>query len=716
MSQTIFYEGHYGCLAQMITKALSIRRSVLSEQAIGFVQDIPGGLVIEIGNGWVHRRVHGISGRIGTTSLSNMLNGEEYLEETAAEFEITIAGEGQRVTLDYKDFIIKGYETPAWNDDRKTIEVILEAQLNDVPLIVSVFYEALADADFIKKWIVVHPCELDGWTIRSVTLENMRFKEMVEGVTPKPRYPRMHPNHEDNPHVEPDKVDTADPGTPLEFGDSARAVLSYWGYGEGLYFFTESLMGEEIFYRPTGLIMKHKDCVPLTEGLTTGAAIIGGYAGAPELGFKRYNEHLMQHWCSVKDKSVPVVWNTWFVSRNGNRPLLSNYDRNLIVEYIDLMERAGFYDMLQLDLGWESKWPMQADPSKFSIGISEIVKRASEAELDMGYWVNPFSCSYWRSNVEDEHPEWTVPDSASGRSGALSLCVMSDYYDHVSERFNALVSEMNARSIYWDGSDWNIPQCSSRNHDHRDQEELEVEARKRLAKICEDAHSAKPDLLISAFSIPMDNHRLCALDQEQVADSHQYPMGQVELIQRQQFYQMTWEHPYRAIRSGWHGIDWHESGEDNLTKRSLHELMHAEMSMIACGLNLAGASIDLKHAKPEFLDFLAKLFAFRKRFEKYFHVYRHVLSFPDGKMVDGSGHIIDGTGFIVLINPTDDDLIVKLPLNAPELELSSEKKHILSDWSKLESGTPIGSAKIDSAPEIELGGLEVKYIGVNVGF
>lgn len=686
----------------------------MTNKVIGFVQEIPGGMVFEIGNGWMQRRVHVISGKIGTTSLTNALNDEEYLEETKAEFEVKISGEGQLVTLDFKDFTLKSCETPNWSDELKTIEIRLQAEVNDVPLDISLFYEAQADADYLRKWIQVHPCKLDGWTIRSVTIENMRFREMVEGVTPISRYPKTYSNHEDNVHIQPDSVNIEDPGSSFVFGDTSRAVLSYWGYGEGLYFFTESLTGEESFHRPTGLVMRHHDCVPLTEGVTTGAAIIGGYAGPPEIGFKRYSQHLMDNWCTVKGKSIPVAWDTWLVTREGNRPILTNYDRTLLIDYIDRIEKAGFYDTLQLDLGWESTWPMRVDSGKFPNGLSEIAKLANEAGLDMGYWINPFTCSYWRSSVEDEHPEWTVPGSASGRSGALSLCVMSDYYNYVRERFLALVNEMNARSVYWDGNDWNIPVCNARNHDHRDQNELEISARKRLADICNEAHKARPDLMISAFSLPVDNHRLCALDQEQIADTSSFPTIQSELIQRQQMYQMTWEHPFHAIRAGWHGVNWHEAGEDNLTKRPLHELFHAQMSMIACGLAQAGGSIDLQQARPEFTDFLARLFAFRKRFERYFDTYQHVLGFPDGRSVDGSGHIIDGAGFIVLINPTEDDLTLKIPLDAPELELSSEKWHKLTDWSDLVSGNIMDPAKIDSVPEIELTGLQVKYIGVNM--
>ncbi|MCL5105596.1 MAG: hypothetical protein M1133_15995 [Armatimonadetes bacterium] len=676
--------------------------------ATGFTQEIPGGFVFEIGNASIHRRIHCISGRVGTTSLVNVVNGEEYLDETTSEFEITLSGDGQTAVLDFKDFNVEGYETPNWDDNLRTLRINLSAEVNDVRLDISLFYECGADEDFIRKWIEVHPCELDGWAVTNVTLENMRFKEMVEGVTPFSRYPRQSANREDDVHGEPDKADTSEPDKRFDYGDLARAVVTYWGYGEGLYFFTESLLGSEAFHRPTGLVMKHRDYVPLTQGLTTGPALIGAYSGPPEIGFKRYTEHLARRWCCIGDKSMPVAWSTWLVK-------LADYDRAALIDAIEHLRKAGFYDVLHLDLGWEADCPLKADAARFPNGLSEIARRAQEsAGLDMSYWVNPFSCSYWKSGIESEHPEYLVPGKVSGRSGAAALCVMSDYYDYVKRRLVELVTDLNARQIIWDGNDWNIPECRARNHPHRRQDELEVNALKRLADICKAAHEAREDLIIAAFSLPFDNHRLRALDQEQISDTHAFPTGRAELIQRQQLYQMTWEHPFRAIRGSWYGVNWHEAGKDNLAARSFHELMHAEMSMIANGLAQSGGAIDFDQARPEFVEFLKKLFAFRKRFERYFNTYQHVLGFPDGEHIDGSGHIIDGSGFIVLVNPTDSPRSVTVPLDSPELELSTEKKYDLTDWSNLDRPFSIGSVHIKSAPEVELVGLEVKYIGVNV--
>ncbi|MDH7601627.1 MAG: alpha-galactosidase [Armatimonadota bacterium] len=685
-----------------------------NEAATGFVQDIPGGFVFEIGNGWLTRRVYATSGRLATASLVNNLHCEEYLEETRSEFEIEMTGGGRRAQLSSKDFQVTGFRTHKWDDSCRTIEVELETKFEGEPLRISVFYEARAGGNFIKKWIQVHPCSLQDWVIRWVMVEDMKLREMVEGVVPRSRYPRQYDNLEDNVHSEPDKCDTSEPNKRFAFGDFARAVVSFWGYGEGLFFFMQSLLGKEAYHRPTGLLMREREYALLTEGLTTGPAIIGAYAGPPEIGFKRYNEYLMRNWCAVADKKLPVSWSTWLVTFPDNKPLLANYNRDFLLEYIEYIRQAGFFDILHLDLGWEADYPLQVDTAKFPNGIGEIVRRAKEAGLDMTYWVNPFSASYWKSKFEDEHPEWLVPGRVSRRSGATAFCILTDYYDYVKKRFIALATEMNARVIYWDGNDWNIPECKATNHYHKDQDELEVKAWKKLAELCDATHKARPDLLFVCFSLPFDNHRLHWLDQEQISDTYSYPTVQAELIQRQQLYQMTFEHPYKAIWGSWYGINWHDAGDADLSKRPMEELIHAEMSMIGNGIAQAGGGFDLKHAPSEFMDFLKKLFAFRRRFAKYFDVYQHVLGFPDGKSVDGEGHIIDGRGFIVLVNPTRQIQSVRVPLAEPELELDGTKKHELTDWSNLEQGKSMGSFDIDVPPEVELGPLEVKYIGVNI--
>jgi len=474
------------------------------------------------------------------------------------------------------------------------------------------------------------------------------------------------------------------------------------------------LLGSETFDRPTGLLMRQKEFTPLTEGLKTGPAVLGAYSGPVEIGFKRYREYLEQNWCVVGDKPLPFMWNTWLITQSYNRPVESDYDRNLVLDYLDRMSDAGFYDTLHLDLGWEAKWPMAPDPVKFPNGLDEIVRRAHDYGIDMSYWVNPFSSSYWISDVEEEHPEWLNPDKVSVRSSAHAICPMTDYFDYAIRRFVELAVRYNARNIYWDGNDWNIPRCSAENHNHKTLQELEVRAVKRMAELTAAVHDARADITVTAFNLPFDNHKLASLDRQQISDTHEFPTGKSELIQRQQIYQMAFEHPYRSIWGSWYGVNWQEAGENNLN-RPIRDLIHAEMSMIGNGAPQAGASIDLAQAKPEFVEFIRKMFRWRKRFERYFTVYQHILGFPDGENIDGEGHIIAGMGFIILVNPTGQEKSINLPLDEPELEISAGKKYTITDWSTFETPRLLGKIKVTDKLELDFAPYEVKIIGIDIG-
>jgi hypothetical protein len=681
----------------------------------GFELEGPGGYIFEIGNEWLTRRMNCIDGRIGTTSLVHGVSCEEYLEGPIEEFALTLSNNHERCELSFRDFEYVRHSVPRADEEERLLRIDLEADFEGTKLPLSLFYQARADSDFLSKWIEIPPVNLSGWVIEWITLEHLKFPGSVEGVVPFSRYPQKYPSDEDNVHSEPEKVSVDDPRKRFNYVDKSRSVVARWGLEEGLFFFTSHLLGMEEFDRESGLLMRQKEYTPLTEGLKTGPAIIGAYCGPPGIGFKRYTEFLAKRWCVVDEKQVPVVWNTWLVTLKGNRPVVADYGRDLLIDQLKRICEAGFYDDLHLDLGWESGWPMAYDRMNFRNGLDEIVRRAKDCGLDMGFWINPFSSNYWKSDIEDEHPEWLNPTKVSGQSSAHAICPMAtDYYEYVKERFAELVGRYNARVIYWDGGDWNVPHCRALDHHHTNQHELGVKAIKRLEELTKIVHESRPDAMVIGFNLPYDNHRLAALDVEQISDTHSFPTGKSELIQRQQMYQMTFEHPYRAIWGSWYGVNWHETGPDNL-QRPLRELIHAEMSMIGNGACQAGAGIDLEQARPEFTEFLSKLFSWRETFAPYFAVYQHILGFPDGENVDGEAHIIDGKGFLVLINPTEQEKTINVPLDEPELELSIDQKYSITDWSDLENGRFLGRARAGDKFELDLAPLEVKFVGINVG-
>lgn len=680
----------------------------------GYECESPDGWVFEIGNEWLIRRMQCVAGRIGTTSLTHAVSGEEYLAEPIEEFALVLSRGIESRELSFRDFYYTGHSVPSQTADERLLKIDLEAVLDGHKLPLSIFYQSLAGQNFMRKWIEILPSNIEDWVVEWVTVENFKLKDAVEGLAPRSRYPQQFPNGEDNVHLEPDKALTDDPKKRFDFADKSRALVASWGLDEGLYFFTSHLLGSESFDRRKGLLMRHKEYTFLKDGLTSGAAVIGTYSGPPEVGFKRYREFLERNWCVVDEKEIPVSWNAWFITLRNNRPLLADYDHSTILDHLDRICEAGFYDVLHLDIGWEAGWPLAASRDKFPNGLDEIVRRAGECGLDMAFWMNPFSSNYWRSDIEDERPLWLNPGKVAGQSKAHAICHLTDYFDYVKCRFIELVTRYNARVIYWDGGDWNIPECTAEGHEHATLHEQEVRATKRLAELADAVHEARPDALIVGFNLPFDNHRLACLDREQVSDTSEFPTVKSELIQRQQIYQMTFEHPFYAISSSWHGVNWHLAGENNLTERPLRELIHAEMSMIGIGAPLAGAGIDLSQARPEFVDFLRRMFAWRKRFARYFTVYQHILGFPDGENVDGEGHIIDGRGFLVLVNPTNEPKTVNLPLDEPELEISIAHGYEISDWSSFGKPRILGKVRVGQAFDLDFVPMEVRIIGVDV--
>ncbi len=254
------------------------------ELAIGFAQDTGDGLIFEIENDSVIRRVEFAGGCLATSSLVNAANCEEYLEECAAEFELELIGPDGPVTLSSRQCELAGHEWAIWEADVKRIRVDLRCALGNSLLPVSVFYEVRAGDEAITKWLEVGPAQQSKWKLTGVHLERMRLKEMVEGVRTSAKR----------------AVSLEDPHKPerFEYGGESNCVINFWGYHEGLFFFTQSATGSERFSHEAGLLMSESLDADLSEKVTTGASAIGGYDGPQEMGFRRFGEHLARWWAA----------------------------------------------------------------------------------------------------------------------------------------------------------------------------------------------------------------------------------------------------------------------------------------------------------------------------------------------------------------------------------------------------------------------------------
>lgn len=169
-----------------------------------------------------------------------------------------------------------------------------------------------------------------------------------------------------------------------------------------------------------------------------------------------------------------------------------------------------------------------------------------------------------------------------------------------------------------------------------------------------------------------------------------------------QFRQFVWRsYPPYAIGTGWYGVD------------VLQPVERLKLGVVGAISGLPRSGVRrIPDPSPELAAYLKRFFAFRKRFERYFDQYQQVLGAPDGKDIDGEGHIIENSGFVVLFNPSDEPKKVSLPLAEPGLGLAGELR--LSDWSELDSGADIGVAKPGDPVEVSLAPLSVKIIGINI--
>ncbi len=172
------------------------------------------------------------------------------------------------------------------------------------------------------------------------------------------------------------------------------------------------------------------------------------------------------------------------------------------------------------------------------------------------------------------------------------------------------------------------------------------------------------------------------------------------LTARQIMYGAAFILPAKAIMRVW---------EPSGTPETLSEYIFERMSVMACRFDE-----DLLPPKPEFDDFAMRYNTFMGRFREFFENYDHILSYPDGSRPDGSAHFIGNRGFFVLINPTDSEQSVTLPLNEKSLALSAGEVYKLTDFTSLTTPVPMDNATLTAPPTIDLIPREVRIIGVNI--
>lgn len=444
---------------------------------IGFAQETENGGIYELGNGWIHRRIIRLGGAVTTSSLMNVVNGEEYLVESPVEFSIELLGPYEELTLLSSEFEFAGVSTPIWTDEAKQLRFALTAEVSGEILDVVLIYEARATEDRMRKWLEIG--SLIGWEIVDVVLESLQLAGEIESVRPIASIERQEQEI-----------------GRFRYREYSDSVVEFWGCTEGIYALSAADESEVVCNAENRFTVIQTLNCSTENPVITAPAILGAYRGLPEYGFYVYRRAKALE-CKLK--------------------------------------------------------PITLTPPSEPIGIlSTAVMRA---EIYNFAWQNPIAwldSSDLRSWLND--------------AGRLSR----GEYLHIVLSLIGLLRK----------------------------EEMEL-----LENLVPDVESANA----------------------------------------------------------------------------------------------------VKHAR-----------AFSENFGRYFSDYRHLMMEPDGVLVDAHAHFMDESGFIVLVNPSEETVMVELPLNEPGLWLSIVRKHRLADWSSLSIGVPMDDSKTVPAPQIGLAPYEVRIIGVNL--
>lgn len=666
--------------------------------------------ILEFGNAAVKRQVvFSQQGGAYTGSLVNLLTGQEYMGKPGPEFSLELAPEdGNTAVTELTSDQFRLVDAKIVNQDttQSLAQINLTGRFEGNPLNLSVYYEALNGQNFLRKWLVVEPFSAPGWVIKRVTLEDWQPGSDLQPLKPVERYGLTYSNGQPDyiNSVSQQAVNTANPGQRFEAVAESSSVGQRTNGQEGFYFFADSLFGQESFSQDQGLQVGNTDFARPDQPFTSGRSVLGVWQGPPEIGFKSYNDYIYNFYAAIKGKRNPVVFNTWY-------PYETGLDEKLLLDTVDRMQAAGFYDMLHIDAGWQSGAPLSVDPARFPDGLEPVIDKLKANGKTLGLWMNPFSSVYSGlenyDQLREQHPEWVDQADPQKR-----FCPLSGAGNYIRAKLLDLARNWPLEELYWDGSDWNISNCRSADQGWQTPDEEYHATIKFYASLLNDLHAVRPDLQVVVWNGPTNIHWLSAIDQLQLSDIYEPPILSSELIRSQQMYYANYQFPSRGIWGDWYGLSYKRDWEEGLGL-PLNLIEYAEVSMLGNGATQAGASLDLTITPPAVISFLAKLFSWRKQFSEYFQVYQHILNFPDGQAVQGEAHLLNGRGFILLLNPTGEAQPIALPLTEPELELPAAEYN-LSDWTDLTQGKPIGTARPGQTIALTIPGYGYQIIGVNM--
>ncbi len=279
-------------------------------KAEAFLETQGNSLRLTLGTGAIRRVIEVGPQGIRTTGIFNRFTNRNYLAATRTEFRLVLSKEPahQDLTAELaaEDFTFTGYNWIKQDENEQQISFNFEAFFEGQPVKLALYYQARAASGVIRKWLNVAPFRAPLWVIKWVTLEDWQAAPDLEPGGLFPRYNSLYNDCQPRFNLA-DKeksVITENPAqrfAPVKAPcDFSREIMVNPGQTEGLFFFQESLFGQEKFTSNNLLGMGNSDYVDPLQGFSSGKAVLGAWQGPPETGYKRYRDYIYQNFAAIR--------------------------------------------------------------------------------------------------------------------------------------------------------------------------------------------------------------------------------------------------------------------------------------------------------------------------------------------------------------------------------------------------------------------------------
>jgi len=471
----------------------------------------------------------------------------------------------------------------------------------------------------------------------------------------------------------------------FEFVPRSDHVSYDFGRRVGVAAFVAGIGGEERITHGSLMLLDH-----VTETFggdePTARFLIWTFEGPVQKGFTNIKRFIRDEYSCQGDKYNPFAWNQFWLWQGGPQP--ASTEVVTATRLLDILPHIAALgcEEFHLDMGWEAgpgEW--RFSPERFPDGFEPLRQFLRQCGMRYHTWMNNSATddpAFVETLIEQTDMCKLFMDRVVTEASVASMRKIRERYPG----FETFGHHTTSRSGYYPWG--NIHFLSDINQTYFGEGQFWMWSN----VLPEDPD--EPDVNKRFFT----RHSLRAGD----------------LVTRSAAYQAHWAWPYKCIMPPHCGWAWFED-------RSLDELASRMFTTIAARYDYQWG-LDPRLLREEVLEFFLDWTAFFKVARPYLQQYQHVLPPPDGIHPDGAAHMIDGEGFIVLCNPSEQRSQVEWReiMWEPELELDPTSRVSISDWSKpfepwivktVHVGEPEGSLDLEPLSYRVIGiGIEVESV------